>query len=192
MDLPSLLITTSRRTSNRVRSFAHDLWSVLPGTERFNRGSMSVEELVSRIRQSGAKAALVISIWKGNPGELILLSTSGDELLKIRLDSAVLRRETNPHFKSRIEGLESVCTKSGCSPKVMMLAQDLASLLEVPFQSYNLPEDFRNDTNRIAIWFDDAPAGKILWTHYSTKDAIEIGPRIRVSTIWRGTENEFG
>ena len=67
--MPSLLITTSRRTSNRVRSFSRDLWSVLPGTERFNRGGMGLTELVSRIHNSGAQAALVISIWRGNPGE---------------------------------------------------------------------------------------------------------------------------
>ena len=188
--MPSLLITTSRRTSNRVRSFARDLWSVLPGTERFNRGSMSVEELVSRIRQSGAKAALVISIWKGNPGELILLSTNGNELLKIRLDSALLRRETNPTFRNRIEGIDCICVKSGSSTKVMNIAQDFASLLEIPLQDHQTPSDLLNKTNRSALWFDDAPAGKILWTHYATKDAAEIGPRIKISTVWRGTENE--
>lgn len=188
--MPSLLITTSRRTSNRVRSFARDLSSVFPESERFNRGSMSVEELVSRIRQSGANAALVISIWKGNPGELTLLTGSGEEFLKIRLDSALLRRETNPMFRKRISGIGSACAKLGCSTKVLELSKDLASILDVPLRQAQSPEELRDDTNKTVLWFDDAPSGKILWTHYTSQDADEIGPRMTISTIWRRLNHE--
>lgn len=188
--MPSLLITTSRRTSNRVRSFVRDLWSVLPGTERFNRGSMSIEELISRIRQSGAKAALIISIWKGNPRELILLSPDGNEFLKIKIESALLRRETNPTFKSRLNGIEGVWLKSGSSVNVMKIAKDFASILDIPLNEYQTPLTLQTETNKTALWFE-ASEGKILWTHYATKDLIEIGPRIRISSIWRNTENEF-
>ncbi|TFG33669.1 hypothetical protein EU527_07220 [Candidatus Thorarchaeota archaeon] len=188
--MPSLLITTSRRTSNRVRTFARDLWSVLPGSERFNRGSMSVEELISRIRQSGAKGALIISIWKGNPRELTLLSPQGDEILKIRIDSALLRRETNQTFKGRLDGIESICVKSGSSSKVVKIAEDFASILDLSIQEHQNPIELETETNKVALWFDDVSGGKILWTHYATRDVIEIGPRIRISTVWRGTENE--
>jgi rRNA maturation protein Rpf1 len=188
--LPSVLITTSRRTSNRVRSFARDLWSVLAGSERFNRGSMSVEELFSRILQSGARAALVISIWKGNPGELKVLLPSGNELLRMRIDSALLRRETNPTFKRKIDGIESVCVKTGSSTKAMELARDLGNIFDILVRECRNPTDIPSDSNHVLIWLEDTPEGKILWTHYSTYNGLELGPRIKISSVWRLAGNE--
>lgn len=188
--MPSILITTSRRTSNRVRSFARDLWSVLSGSERFNRGSMSVEELLSRILQSGARAALVISIWKGNPGEMTVLLPSGAELLRMKIDSALLRRETNPIFKRKIDGIESICVKTGSSKKVMEIARDLGNLFDTLVQECQSPTDISSNSNRILIWLEDSPKGKILWTHYSTYNSLELGPRIKISSVRRLAGNE--
>ena len=183
--MPSILITTSRRTSNRVRSFARDLWSVLSGADRFNRGSMSVEELVARISQSGAKAAFVISIWKGNPGELAILLPSGVELLRVRIDSALLRRETCPKYKMKIEGIESICVKVGSSAKTREFAMELGKILDVLVQECENPEDISSNTSRVLIWFEDTSEGKILWTHYTTYTGIELGPRIKISSLRR-------
>ena len=189
IDLPSLLITTSRRTSNRVRSFARDLSSVIPGSERFNRGGMSVTELTSRIRQSGAQAALVISIWRGNPGELIILSPEGVELFKLRLESALLRREIDSSNKGKVGNLQCVGVKSGSSDYVLDLARCIAELLSLKVEEYSNPAESRTEKNWSLLWLEDVPDEKILWTHYNTKDLSEIGPRIRVSSVRRYSEN---
>jgi rRNA maturation protein Rpf1 len=188
--LPSLLITTSRRTSNRVRSFARDLWSVLPGTERFNRGGMGLTELTSRIRQSGAQAALVISIWRGNPGEMTILSSQGNELLKLRLESALLRREIDSSNKGRVGTIEGVGVKIGSSTHVWDLARSLAEIMSLNIEELADPAEKRTEKNKALLWFEDAPSEKILWTHYNTKDLSEIGPRIRVSSVRRLHEDE--
>lgn len=188
--MPRLLITTSRRTSNRVRTFARDLSSVLPGTERFNRGGMGITELTSRIRQSGAQAALIISIWRGNPGELTVLSPQGDEILKLRLESALLRREIDSSNKGRVGTIEGVGVRSGSSERVWNLARDFATLLSLNVKEYSDPSESRTDKNRALLWFEDAPSDKILWTLYNTKDLSEIGPRIRVSSVRRLSEDE--
>ncbi len=190
IDLPRILITTSRRTSNRVRTFARDLSSVLPGTERFNRGGMGLTELTSRIRQSNAQAALIISIWRGNPGELTVLSPQGDEILKLRLESALLRREIDSSNKGRVGTIEGVGVKSGSSERVWNLARDFATLLSLNINEYSDPAKSRTVKNRALLWFEDAPSEKILWTQYNTKDLSEIGPRIRVSSVRRLGENE--
>ena len=187
--MPSLLITTSRRTSNRVRTFARDLSSVLPGTERFNRGGMGLSELTSRIRQSGAQAALIISIWRGNPGEVTVLSSEGEEVLKLRLESALLRREIDSTNKGRVGTIQGVGVKIGSSDYVWALARNFAELMSLNIEEYSDPVESRTEKNRALIWFEDAPSGKILWTHYNTKDLIEIGPRIRVSSVRRLGDN---
>jgi len=190
IDLPGLLITTSRRTSNRVRSFARDLSSVIPGSERFNRGGMGITELASRIRQSGAQAAFIISIWRGNPGELIILSPEGTELFKLRLESALLRREIDSSNKGKVGNLQCVGVKTGSSDRVLDLARGFAELLSLNVEEYSSPAESRTEKNWSLLWFEDVPDEKILWTHYNTKDLSEIGPRIRVSSVRRYSENE--
>lgn len=183
--LPSLLITTSRKTSNRVRSFARDLWTVLPGTERFNRGGMGLTELASRVGQSGANAALVISMWKGNPSLLIFTTSTGNEVVTIKMESAKLKREVNPIMNTRFIGTAGVFIKSGSSDKTRDLGEVLASFLNVKMLKIADPGDVQVKENWSLIWLEDMPAGKILWTHYHSKTGIEIGPRIRVTSIRR-------
>lgn len=187
--MPSLLITTSRRTSNRVRSFARDLTSVLPGSERFNRGGMGLTELISRILQSGALAAIVISIWKGNPGELTILSPNGEEILKLRLESALLRREIDPTNTGRVGSIEGIGIKIGSSESVRDIARIFGELLSLNIDELSNPSERQTEKNKTLLWFEDATSEKILWTHYNTKDLSELGPRIRVSSVRRLSED---
>ena len=183
--LPSLLITTSRKTSNRVRSFARDLWTVLPGTERFNRGGMGLTELAARVGQSGANAALVISMWKGNPSLLIFTTSTGNEVVTIKMESAKLKREVNPTTNTRFIGNAGVFIKSGSSDITRELGEILASFLNIEMLEIAQPEDVQVEKNWSLIWLEDMPSGKILWTHYDSRIGIEIGPRIRVVSIRR-------
>ncbi len=168
-----------------MRAFARDLSSVLPGVERFNRGGMGLPELVARINQNGAKAAIVISLWRGNPGEMTILSSKGEEIINIRLESALLRREVNPTGPTRISRVDSVVIKTGSSPSVIALAEDISSLLNVELSEHVDPHDALTDETQSFIWLEDGNSGKIFWTHYNTINGIEVGPRIRVSSVRR-------
>ena len=183
--LPTLLITTSRKTSNRVRSFARDLWTVLPESERFNRGGMGLTELAARVGQSGASAALIISMWKGNPGILTFTSSTGEDLVTIKIESAQLRREVKPSRKTRLVGTAGVFIKSGSGDKTKELAEVLAEFLNLDIFTIADPVDAQIDENWSMIWLEEQPSGKILWTHYHSTEAVEIGPRIRVTSIRR-------
>ena len=146
---------------------------------------MGLTELASRIRQSGAQAALVISIWRGNPGEMTIISPQGDELFKLRLESALLRREIDPSNKGRVGTILGVGVKVGSNDCVWDFARGFAELLSLNVEEYSDPSESRTEKNRALIWFEDAPSEKILWTHYNTKDLSEIGPRIRVNSVRR-------
>jgi len=144
---------------------------------------MGITELTSRIRQSGAQAALVISIWKGNPGEITILSSKGQELFKLRLEMALLRREIDPTNKGRVGSIEGVGVKIGSSTIVWELARSLAELMSLNIEELSEPSERQTDKNHSLLWFENELSGKILWTHYNTKDLSEIGPRIRVSSF---------
>lgn len=168
-----------------MRAFVRDLSSVLPGVERFNRGGMGLPELIARINQNGAKAAIVISLWRGNPGEMTILSSKGEETINIRLESTLLRREINPSGPPRIGRVDSVLVKTGSSRSVKALAEDIASLLDIELSEHVNPHEALIDETQSFIWFEDGSSGKILWTHYNTLNGIEVGPRIRVSAVKR-------
>ncbi len=146
---------------------------------------MGLSQLAARVGQSGAKAALVVSMWKGNPGILSFLSSSGVELVTVKVESAKLRREVNPTKKNRVIGTAGVFIGSESSGKTRELGEILASLLDVEICEVPTPEDAQVEDNWSLIWLEDHPSGKILWTHYHSTDRIEIGPRIRVSSIRR-------
>ncbi|MCE4604684.1 MAG: hypothetical protein F7B20_06945 [Aeropyrum sp.] len=63
-----ILVTTSRRTSPRVRSLVKDLAQTLPGAFKFTRGHYSMVELAREALLVGADRLVVISERRGNPG----------------------------------------------------------------------------------------------------------------------------
>jgi rRNA maturation protein Rpf1 len=146
---------------------------------------MGLSQLAARVGQSGAKAALIVSMWKGNPGILSFMSSSGEEFVTVKVESAKLRREVNPIKKNRIIGTAGVLIGSESSGKARELGDILASFLDVKIFEVATPEDVQVDDNWSLIWLEDQPSGKILWTHYHSTNRIEIGPRIRVSSIRR-------
>ncbi|MFW9795234.1 MAG: hypothetical protein ACFFEE_13075 [Candidatus Thorarchaeota archaeon] len=187
--LPSLLITTSRKTSNRVRSFARDLWTVLPSTDRFNRGGLGLSEIASRVRQTGANAALIISMWKGNPSILSFTSSTEEEFASIKVEMAMLRREVNS-AKKRVSSVVGVFVESDSSEKTHALGEMLASLLNLELLEASHIDVASQEPDRSLVWLQDSNSGKILWTHYHTTDGSEIGPRIRVTSFRRGEVDE--
>lgn len=92
-----LLITTSRRPSRRTRSFVRDLYHVIPGAKRVNRGKKSVEDLKKLAIGEGFKRVLIVGTLKGNPSTLTFLSTLPAKVqylpLMIWLRGVTLRRE---------------------------------------------------------------------------------------------------
>lgn len=65
--MPHLLITTSRKPSQRTRSFTKDLASNLPDTVRLNRGRKTLVELSLECFRYRAKYLFIIGEKKGNP-----------------------------------------------------------------------------------------------------------------------------
>jgi U3 small nucleolar ribonucleoprotein protein IMP4 len=182
--LPSLLITTSRKTSNRIRSFTRDLWSVIPESIRFNRGGMSRTEIVARLINQDANSVIIVTMYKGNPNNLEVVSSEGKTMATIFMESAMLRREVLKSHTPRINSISAVSVKQGSSKQANELAQFIGSLVGIDV----IETSDVNQTgakSSVVFWFRDLSKGKVLWTHYHAFDGAEIGPRIRVSSFSR-------
>jgi rRNA maturation protein Rpf1 len=146
---------------------------------------MGLSELTALINQNGAKAAIIISIWKGNPGEMTILSPAGQEVINIRLESVDLRREVSSATPTRIARVEKVIVKSESNDRTKTFANDIASLLNLELSEQFTPSEALTEYNQSFIWLENDDSGKTLWTHYNAHNGLEIGPRILVSTIRR-------
>jgi len=182
--LTSLLITTSRRTCNRVRSFISDLEVAFPDSMRFNRGSMNLAELAGRIRASGANAALVVTTYKGNPGEIHVYDSDGNQTHIVRIDGVVLRRDVAPSHKSRIEAIHELRIKENSSHQTRSLAELVATWIDRDSTDADsaLPVG-SSAKGEVLYWFEDLPSGQTLWTLHDAASGIEVGPRIRIDRI---------
>jgi len=122
---PLILVTTSHRPSQRVRSFVKDLVSVLPRAVKRNRGKSTLRDLYYDAVALGVRRVVVVSTWKGNPGtirvyepgeppeqELVLLSA-------IRLRGVRLSRETPGAVRARGSRSLGVYPAGGVEQKML-------------------------------------------------------------------------
>jgi len=143
---------------------------------------MGLSELASRIHQSGARAAVIISMWHGNPGDLSLIDPDGSELAVIRVESALLRREIVASPRTRVTSVSPIAVKSDSPDRVQELALILSDLLECEVEEHTAPPR-DGPRGECTPWLEPAPSGRVIWTHYHAYDGTEIGPRIRVKEV---------
>jgi len=178
------LITTSRETSNRVRTFVRDIFTVYPGSTRFNRGSSSLSELAATIRTTGAAAALIVQMRSGNPSIIQVLMPDGTEAMHILIESTVLRREISVASEVRVGGILHISVPTDATASVRSFATMMSEICGSELMvSDTLDPAGPNGTNRVIVRLESLPSGRALWSHYHAKDLKEIGPRIRVTSI---------
>ena len=94
-----IIVTTSHRPTQRVRSFVKDLASVLPYAVKVNRGKASLLDLYYDAVAIGAKRVVIVGAKKGNPGIIRVYAPREppdiglDEIVVISLSGVKLRRE---------------------------------------------------------------------------------------------------
>ncbi|MBP2045525.1 Brix domain-containing protein [Methanobacterium aggregans] len=77
-----MLITTSRKPSQRTRSFCKSLDRVI-NSEYVNRGKMSLRDVLLKSSQLGFDKTALISETKGNPSKIDFYNEKGDIVLSM-------------------------------------------------------------------------------------------------------------
>ncbi|MEB3859982.1 MAG: hypothetical protein LRS43_02100 [Desulfurococcales archaeon] len=86
-----VILTTSRRPNNRVRSFVKELYLTLPKAIRLNRGHLSMEELAREALLLRAERVVIVSSRRGNPGIIRFYSVEPRSLTLVNLASIIVR-----------------------------------------------------------------------------------------------------
>jgi hypothetical protein len=148
---------------------------------------MSRAELLAKLRKEDAKAAIIVTLYKGNPRNLEIIAPSGETLAMIHMESALLSREVSKSHNPRINRINSVEVKQESTTQTKDLANLIGFLLNTEVRESESVKQ-TEIKGSVIFWFQDLDQGKTLWTHYHAFNGVEIGPRIRVSSISRSIE----
>jgi U3 small nucleolar ribonucleoprotein protein IMP4 len=83
-----MLITTSRKPSQRTRTFARSLERVL-NAKYINRGKMSLRDVLIKLNNLNFNRIIIISEMKGNPSRMEVLNSSGDSLISLNVTVSI-------------------------------------------------------------------------------------------------------
>ncbi|WGM88994.1 MAG: hypothetical protein NUK63_08755 [Candidatus Bathyarchaeum tardum] len=176
-----ILLTTSRRPTQRIRSFCRDLFSSLPDVNRVNRGKMSLDAVAEKALELNCDRVIVVGRWHGAPGKIGLFNisfglTAVSPLMVIQ--SIRLRRELKQisRIKSSVITLE---------PNSSSGLQRLAGCLSKFFGLPVLPLDETSENHQVSMHLSFDSSRRVKMTFVMLQRMVEIGPQVTFSRlIW--------
>ncbi|HDJ97174.1 MAG TPA: hypothetical protein ENG54_01760 [Thermofilum sp.] len=184
------IVTTTRRTNNRVRSFAKELASSLCCALKINRGKLNIEELWYLAREYGAKRVVIVCRGLyGNPGRLVFLICNGDSPsfypLILKLGGIKLAREEGIRL-TQPKNITPIAV-SVEEPDIILFGQELAAALYLPFLGYSTLEDLNQFESIIYVEKVGSKKTKYVVKFLSPKDGAITGPKIFVREAYYRT-----
>jgi rRNA maturation protein Rpf1 len=172
MSKTDIVISTSRKPSQRTRSLCKELQVVLPFAIYVQRGKSNFEELLKSSEQLRARLLLVIGEWDGNPGRLDLYSVdTADSVFSFEIEGVRLAREYGAPVRSR----SNVLNFSSDSNKESV---GLLDLLEKYLRAKSGLQDdsHRAGTRTLSISYQ--MDGRLRLTFIDSSTRRELGPSI--------------
>jgi len=176
-----ILLTTSRRPTNRIRSFCHDFAVCLPDIVRINRGKLNLDGIVEKALGIDAYRAVIVDRWKGGSGKIQLFLVKEIGLTPvppiIYIRGIKLRREFEiKRMRARSFVMTTLPEGSSCSKEVGEL---LAHFFNIPVLSAEQAVSRYPASMHIL----ENTSSLIIITFVLLPDFTEIGPRISVAKV---------
>lgn len=89
-----LLISTSRRPSDKTRRFCNSL-KVIPYSYRKNRGSSSIKDLLGTAYADGFSRCIIVNTRYGNPAEMVFYEDKEKKPFKFVMQSVKMREHSS-------------------------------------------------------------------------------------------------
>lgn len=176
-----LLISTSRRPTRRILSFAKDLRNSIPNSVKIQRGKRGLGDLLEAALEAGCDRILLITRWKGSPGKILMMEVEGRALRPvpplIYLRGIKLRREFG------VEGRfsASAITLGQVREEGVELARSLSRFLRMP-----LLGDWRAAKGEgTSLHISEDRSGALRVSVTNPRGAREVGPAFTIRhLIW--------
>lgn len=110
-----MLITTSRKPSQRTRSFCKSLANVLD-VKSINRGKMSIRDVLVKSSELGSSKIMLVSEMKGNPNKIDFQDENGETLFSMDVTVGLTKPSAS---KDRVE------------PKSLKIYSEVGELIKI-------------------------------------------------------------
>lgn len=95
VDDPRILITTSRHPSSKLSQFVKELRMLFPNSQRINRGSYVIKDLLDSARSSGITDVVIVHETRGEPDCLIVSHLPYGPTCWFNLSNVVMRHDVD-------------------------------------------------------------------------------------------------
>ncbi|NHJ85269.1 MAG: hypothetical protein FK734_07390 [Asgard group archaeon] len=185
------VLTTSRKPSQRTRSFVRDLVRVIPWSFHFTRGTCSLKDLADELAILGINRLLILHEKKGNPSLMKFYKLTDNKLLerdyRVRIKGISLARELK-RGRSIFTAESKFRVINHCQSD---FGEQLYAMLSI-FFNFERTRSFPQDSTLkgIAMIFSDTDEGIINLEFQQIETREMIGPRITISDIFLGKKGE--
>ena len=175
-----ILLTTSRRPTNQIRTLCRDLSHAIPRLTRVNRGKMGLYELGEEAVNIGANKIIVLDRWKDGFGRIRFLKI-GQGIVEVPPSLNIVGVKFRREFGASQKAVGSIFIDgSGKSEYgIEKLVKNMSDFLELPI--INVPEapSEYGETMRITA----GSSRHIEMRFYALPKDVEVGPRIVISHV---------
>ncbi|MCS3900665.1 rRNA maturation protein [Methanococcus voltae] len=168
-----MIITTSRKPSQRTRSLANDLSKVF-NIKTVNRGKTSASELIEKY-----KNFVVIEELKGNPNKLKIYDVENNKVLSVIM-AIKLQREIISE-KVEIQNTIVYDFEDNCKEFRKLFTKFLFNNLKKPIYAINTNK--KDNTEYTLLKFNKGCEGVHFLDFYNVNDSenVHIGPKLKIT-----------
>lgn len=183
-----MLLTTSRRPTDAMRTLCRDLSCTFPNVVRINRGKLSLEEMAEKALELGIEKVVVIDRWEKGMGIIEFYEVGQDGLKQVspivHVSNVKFRRDfVERTVRERKVKSIAIAVSSKRRFETKKFEDFLSSFFEIPVVLFQealiggcdaVMQISADSTNRITATFRYVP------------ELIEIGPQIAISKlVWK-------
>lgn len=171
---PKVVITTSREPSSKLKIFAKELKLIFPNSQRINRGSYEMNQLVESCKANDVTDLVIIHETRGNPDGLVVCHFPFGPTAYFQLTNVVMRHDIGG-LGTMSEAYPHLIFNNMDSKLGQRVSSILRYLFPVPKQDSKRIITFSNDNDFISFRHHNyrKEAGIITLT--------EVGPRFEMT-----------
>jgi len=178
-----ILLTTSRRPTQLIRTLCRDLARSIPNVVRINRGKLSLDGIAEKALEFNANRVIVIERWNGRPAKIELFYMGPAGLTPVPPLIYVASIRFQREFEAKIKPVESltITTPTEKSPDALKIAESLSSFLKIPLLSMKGAAS----KHQVSMHVSSDASQRTQITFMLFPKTVEVGPRITVShVVW--------
>jgi len=171
---PSIVITTSRNPSSRLKIFSKEIKLLFPNTQRINRGSHDIKGIADACRGNGVTDIIFLNETRGTPDSMIVSHFPHGPTAYFSLSNIVMRHDI-PNCKHMPEQYPHLIFHN-INSKIGLRIKDIVKhLFPVPKKNSQRVVTFANTDDFISFRQHKYAKGKD-----KELDLEEIGPRFEL------------